>query len=85
LQVEICCIGSPMCEAARKNLIQAFRASGAGPEIQYTEIRDPRQIVSMGVKKTPAIFINGTKVSEGRVPKPSELKALFEENLNTCK
>jgi small redox-active disulfide protein 2 len=76
--IEICGAGCARCEATAKNVFQALRALGVGPGVRFVTIKDIQQIRTMGVIMTPAVFIDGRKVCENRVPSPEEIKKLLK-------
>ena len=79
--IEVCGPGCPRCQATEKNVLQALKELGIelGEEAQVVEIKDIKQIIARGVLMTPAVFIDGVKVCEGRIPNPQEIKRLVEE------
>jgi len=62
-------------------VLQALKELGIelGEGAQVVEIKDIMQITARGVLMTPAVFIDGVKVCEGRIPSPQEIKRLVEE------
>ena len=79
--IEVCGPGCPRCQAAEKNVLQALKEleKELGEEIQVIEIKDIKQISAKGVVLTPAVIIDGVKVSEGRIPSPQEVRKWIEE------
>ena len=79
--IEVCGTGCVRCQATHKNVLQALKELGVklGDETQVVEIKDIMQITARGVLMTPAVFIDGVKVCEGRIPGPQEIKRLVEE------
>jgi hypothetical protein len=53
-----------------------YAGAGVGPA--FILLRDPRKIAAKGVILTPALFIDGRKVSEGRVPSVGDIMKLLE-------
>jgi len=45
-----------------------------GLEVELKKISDLNEMVNRGVMLTPALFINGKKKSEGKVPSIDEIK-----------
>jgi|WetSurMetagenome_2_1015567.scaffolds.fasta_scaffold196907_3 small redox-active disulfide protein 2 len=82
--IEICGAGCARCEATAKNVFQALRALGIGPDVQFVTIIDIQRIRAMGVIITPAVFIDGRKVCENRVPSPEEIKKLLKLKNISC-
>jgi len=79
--IEVCGPGCPRCQAAEKNVLQALKEleRETGEEIQVVDIKDIKQISAKGVILTPAVIIDGVKVSEGKIPDPQEIKKWIEE------
>ncbi len=79
--IEVCGPGCPRCHATEKNVLQVLKELGMEPgeEAQVIEIKDIKQISARGVIMTPAVLINGVKVSEGRIPSPQEVRKWIEE------
>ena len=79
--IEVCGPGCPRCHATDKNVLQAVKdaATELGEEIQVTEIHDIKEIAARGVVLTPAVIIDGVKMSEGRIPNPQEVKKWIGE------
>ncbi len=79
--IEVCGPGCPRCQATEKNVLQVVKELGMelGEEAQVIEIKDIKQISARGVIMTPAVFIDGVKVCEGRIPSPQEVKKWIEE------
>jgi len=79
--IEVCGPGCPRCQTTEKNVVQAFKELEIelGDEAQVVEIKDIKQISARGVIMTPAVLIDGVKVSEGRIPNTEEVKKWIEE------
>ena len=79
--IEVCGPGCIRCQTTHKNVLQALKELGIelGEGAQVVEIKDIMQITARGVLMTPAVFIDGVKVCEGRIPSPQEIKRLVEE------
>jgi len=80
--VEVCGKGCAKCEMTEKNVLQAMKELGMNPGIDalVTKIKDIKMISARGVIMTPAVVINGVKMSQGRIPEVSEIKKWLEEN-----
>ena len=50
-----------------------------GDDAVVSEIRDIKMISARGVIMTPAVVIDGAKMSEGRIPEVKEIKKWVEE------
>jgi len=79
--IEVCGPGCARCHATKDNVGKALKELGMelGEEAQVIEIKDVQQISARGVVLTPAVIIDGVKVSEGRIPSPQEVRAWIEE------
>ena len=79
--IEVCGPGCPRCQATEKNVLQALKELGKelGEEAMVVEVKDIKQISARGVIMTPAVLIDGVKVSEGRIPSPQEVRKWVEE------
>jgi len=79
--IEVCGPGCPRFQAVEKNVLQALKEleKELGEEIQVVEIKDIKQISTKGVILTPAVIIDGVKVSEGKIPSPQEVRKWIEE------
>ena len=80
--VEVCGKGCAKCEMTEKNVLQAMKELGMNPGIDalVTKIKDIKMISARGVIMTPAVVINGVKMSQGRIPEVGEIKKWLEEN-----
>ncbi len=81
--IEVCGPGCPRCAATEKNVHQALKDLGreSGDETTVIKIRDIKEITSKGVFITPAVIIDGVKVSEGKIPSSREIRRWIEEKL----
>jgi hypothetical protein len=52
---------------------------GLEQEVELAEVKDIMAISNKGVLLTPGIIIDGTKVSEGRIPSTEEIKKWIKE------
>ena len=75
MKIEILGTGCPKCQSLARNAEQAVREARVQAEIvKVTEIRE---IMKRGVMFTPALAIDGTVRSAGKVLDPEEIKKLF--------
>jgi small redox-active disulfide protein 2 len=75
MKIEILGTGCPKCQSLARNAEQAVKEAGVQAEIvKVTEIRE---IMKRGVMFTPALAIDGTVRSAGKVLSPEEIKKLF--------
>ncbi len=76
--IEILGTGCPKCHATKENVKEAVKELGLGQQVEVREVNDIMTITDKGVMLTPGLIIDGTKVSEGRVPTPEEVKGLIK-------
>lgn len=79
--IEILGTGCPKCRAIKENVKKAVKELGLGQKAEVREVKDIMAITNKGVMLTPGLIIDGTKVSEGRVPSPEEVKGLIKERV----
>jgi small redox-active disulfide protein 2 len=81
--IEVCGKGCPRCHATKDNVGKALRELNLkeGEDAAVTEIKDPKMMATRGVMMTPAVIIDGVKVSEGKIPDIKEIKKWIEERL----
>ena len=79
--IEVCGPGCPRCEATEKNVIKALQEMGLAlnDEAAVVKVKDINEISARGVILTPAVIIDGVKVSEGKIPSTGEVKKWVEE------
>jgi small redox-active disulfide protein 2 len=80
--IEVLGKGCAKCEMTEKNVLQAMKELGMNPgiDVLVNHIRDIKMISARGVIMTPAVVINGVKMSQGRIPEVGEIKKWLEEN-----
>ena len=59
-------IECPKCKTTLRVLQATVKRLGIEAEVKY--IKNIKQFDERGIKRTPAVFINGVKISEGGVP-----------------
>ena len=64
--IEILGLDCPKCQMTVRMLEGTAKRLGIDAEVRY--IKNMNEIVKRGVKRTPAVFIDGKKISEGGVP-----------------
>ncbi len=64
--IEIFGLDCPKCQTTLRVLTATAKRLGIDAEIKY--IKNFKQFDERGVKRTPAVFINGERISEGGVP-----------------
>jgi len=79
--IEVCGPGCPRCHATKDNVGKALQELNLkeGEEVAVTHIKDPKMIAARGVMMTPAVIIDGEKVSEGRIPNAEEIRKWIKE------
>ena len=79
--IEVCGPGCPRCHATKDNVDKALNELNLkeGEDVAVTHLQDPKLMAARGVIFTPAVIIDGEKVSEGRIPSPQEIRKWIEE------
>lgn len=73
MKIEIHGPGCPKCQAVKKNVEKALKELGLEKKVQVLEVKDPKEMATKGVLLTPALLIDGKKVSEGTVPSVGDI------------
>ena len=83
MMIEVCGPGCPRCHATKDNVGKALQELNLkeGEDVAITHVRDPKMIAARGVMMTPAVIIDGVKVSEGKIPDVQDVKKWIEERL----
>jgi len=76
-KIEVLGTGCAKCKRLLDNVQAAVKELGIAAEV--VKVEDLDAIVEAGVMLTPALFINGEVVAEGRVPDVNEIKSLLQE------
>ena len=74
MKIEICGPGCARCHATMENVQKAVKELGLEQTVEMAEVKDIMAISTKGVLLTPAVIIDGVKVSEGRIPNSEEIK-----------
>lgn len=77
--IEVCGPGCPKCNATLKNVQKVVKELGLEQEVEVREVKDILAIINKGVLLTPSVIIDGTKVTEGSIPSPEEVKKWIKE------
>ena len=79
--IEVFGKGCHRCHATRDNAIKALKELNLkeGEDAAVIHITDLKMLAARGVILTPAVMIDGAKMSEGRVPETAEIKQWIEE------
>lgn len=76
-KIEVLGTGCAKCKRLFANAEQAVKDLKIAAEV--VKVDDLDEIVNRGVMLTPALFINGEVVAEGRVPDVNEIKSMLTE------
>ena len=81
--IEVCGKGCPKCHTTKDNVVKALKELNLkeGEDVTVTHLQDPRLFAARGVMFTPAVVIDGAKVSEGKVPEVDEIKKLIQARM----
>ena len=79
MKIEICGPGCAKCHAVMGNVQKAVKEMGLEEEVKVSEVKDIMAITTKEVFLTPGVVIDGTKVSEGRIPSCEEIKKWIKE------
>jgi len=71
LTIEV--LGPGCANCMRLELVAAEAVQRAGVEAEIRKVTDYRQILAYGVMSTPALVIDGTVASAGRIPSVDEI------------
>lgn len=77
MKIQVLGIGCPKC--AKLYAAAEAAAKELGIEHEMVKITDIDKITDMGVMMTPALAVNDTVLTAGRIPSNEELKKLFSE------
>ena len=77
MKVEIMGPGCWRCEKTESLVSDVVRKLGISAEI--VKVTDFDEIMNRGVMATPAVFINGVKKFEGKIPSESMIRRWLEE------
>lgn len=79
MKIEICGPGCAKCHTTFENVRKLVKELGLEQSAEIEEVKDIVAISKKGVFLTPAVIIDGVKVSEGRIPKAEEIRKWLEE------
>lgn len=77
ISVKVLGSGCKACHELYENVKQAVDSMDISAEVEY--ITDMQKVMEYGVMRMPALVVNGKVVSMGKVLKPGETAALFNE------
>ncbi|MGB9867981.1 MAG: thioredoxin family protein [Bacillota bacterium] len=75
MKVEIFGVGCPKCRKTEQLIEEVLKSTGVEAEIVH--VTDLDQIIDRGVTMTPAVFVNGEKKIEGKVPTEAQVRQWF--------
>ncbi len=77
MKIQILGTGCPKCNQLAQAAESAARELGL--EYELVKIKDLNDIMAMGVMMTPALAIDGTVKTVGKVPSIDELKTILKQ------
>jgi small redox-active disulfide protein 2 len=77
MKIEIFGPGCAKCEKTSKEVAKVVKQLGIEAAIEH--VTDIDSIVDRGVMMTPAVFIDGEKKIEGKVPKASVIESWLKK------
>jgi small redox-active disulfide protein 2 len=72
MKIEIMGTGCPKCRKTEAMIEEVIRKTGVTAEVVH--VTDLREIVDRGVMMTPAVFVDGVKKVEGKIPSEMEIR-----------
>jgi small redox-active disulfide protein 2 len=72
MKVEVFGPGCARCNKTEETVREVVR--DVGVEAEVVKVTDIEEMASRGVLRTPAVFVDGEKMSEGRIPRPDEIR-----------
>lgn len=76
MRIEIFGPGCAKCEKTTREVERVVRKLGVDATVEH--VTEMSEIVDRGVMLTPAVFIDGKKKIEGKVPKASDIESWLE-------
>ena len=73
MKIEIFGPGCAKCEKTAREVERVVRELGLDATVEH--VTEMKQIVERGVMLTPAVFVDGDKKVEGKVPKASDIES----------
>ncbi|HHV62443.1 MAG TPA: thioredoxin family protein [Firmicutes bacterium] len=77
MKVEILGVGCPKCRKTEEMIAATIQKLGVQAEIVH--ITDIGEIIDRGVMMTPAVFVDGEKKAEGKIPTEAQIKEWFSK------
>lgn len=75
MRVEILGTGCPKCRKTGELIEEILKKAGVQAEIVH--VTDLDEIVDRGVMMTPAVFVDGVKKIEGKIPTEAQVRSWF--------
>ena len=72
MKIEIMGTGCPKCRKTEAMIEEVIRKTGVAAEIVH--VRNLKEIVDRGVMMTPAVFVDGVKKVEGKIPGEADIR-----------
>ncbi len=76
MKVEVFGAGCARCEKTHQVFINAAAELGLAVDIVY--ITDMSTLAARGILTTPAVYVDGKSVMQGRIPTPREAKDILQ-------
>jgi small redox-active disulfide protein 2 len=73
MRIEILGTGCAKCEKTAREVERVVKELGVDATVEH--VTEAKQIVDRGVLLTPAVFVDGKKKIEGKVPKTSVIES----------
>jgi len=77
MKIQILGTGCPKCKMLEQHVLDAVRVSGIQAEVE--KVTDLNDIMNMGVMLTPALAVDGTVKSTGKVLSKDQIVLLLKE------
>lgn len=77
MKVEIFGVGCPKCRKTEELIQEVLKKIGVEAEVVH--VTDLDQIIDSGVTMTPAVFVNGEKKIEGKIPTEAQIRQWFRK------
>jgi len=72
MKIEIMGTGCPKCRKTEAMIEEVIRKTGVAAEIVH--VTNLKEIVDRGVMMTPAVFVDGVKKVEGKIPGEADIR-----------
>lgn len=77
VKVEILGTGCPKCRRTEEMIAETIKKLGIEADIVH--VTDIDEIIERGVMMTPAVFVDGEKKIEGKIPTESQIREWFSK------